>query len=177
MSKVSMKYHYHIHDNDDGSKTIKIFDTVDGEPIEFEAINGWLILAGDMAFDYNDVEPCTCILADCIEYAKEELLEWDVNEVIADAIIKDLAPWFEQYALTEEEYARKRIADFERWIFNRQKSIEENKKYIRQKESEVRIFTAKAEKYINALKEENVEFQADIHKYAETIKALKKTLK
>ena len=177
MSKVNLGHHYSIHTCPDGSKTIRVLDTVDGEPIEFECINGNIIISGDMSFDYDDVEPCEMTLTKCIQYGKEFLMEWLIHEEIADAIINDLTPWFEKYAISEEDDIKRQIADLKRWVGNRKKRIEDNKKAIRIKESEVRVFTAKAEKYINSHKEENVELQADIYRYAERIRTLKSQLK
>lgn len=177
MSIVNLEHHYSILNYPDGSTTIRVHDTVDGEPIEFECINGNIIVSGDMAFDYDDVEPCIMTLEDCKEYGKEFLMEWVIHEEIADAIIKDLIPWFEKYAISEEESINMQIAELKVWIDNRKKRIEDNKKAIRAKESEVRAFNTKAENYIAYHKEENDGLRADISKYANTIKVLKSQLK
>lgn len=177
MSKVSLKHHYSITDSPDGSKVIRVTDTIDGCPVEFDAINGNLFPAGDMSFDYDDIDLCDMTLAECKHYGKEFLIEWEIDEEIADAIIEDLTPWFVEHAISEKEAIRKKIADLKGWIEVREERIESNKRAIFQKESEIRIFTAKAETYITAHKSENDELLADILRFSERIRDLKSQLK
>lgn len=173
MSKVNLGHHYSIHDCPDGSKTIRVLDTVDGEPIEFECINGNIIISGDMSFDYDDVERCEITLAKCIQYGKEFLMEWLIHEEIADAIIKDLIPWFEKYAISEEDAILNEITNLESWIDGRRNTIAD----LMKRNDMHRMTIAEQNRKINENVDRVLAINTDIEKLEEKITTLKSQLK
>ena len=116
---------YTIIHNDDGSCFIEgVYSAATECNIEFDGIKGHLFIS-DMgtSIEEADLEPMT--LTALYEETLNFLNDWEVDEDIATSICDSLAPWFEEYAISESEAIAKRIAELEKWANNRIDRISE----------------------------------------------------
>lgn len=108
INKISLKHGYTLTIEKDDCVSLKI-DRADDEPLEVDGKNGNLMLASDMEA-WFDEEPCEMTLDEIRESTRDWLKDWGVDEDVADAIIYDLTPWFEDYAISVKESVEKKVA-------------------------------------------------------------------
>lgn len=117
-SKISLKHDYTLVINEDGTLNLKARAT-DGEIYEFDGVNGNILDASDMeAYSYS--ESMELPLPELRIAAYKFLKDWNVDEQTTMAIIADLTPWFEQFAVEPhtkdawEEVLEKRVAELKK---------------------------------------------------------------
>lgn len=165
--KISLKHGYTLHFNEDDTLTLKI-ETED-DILEFDGKNGNLLDASSFEeFDeeYKDT------LINMYETTMEFFNDWGVDEETALDICDALTPWWEKYAISEEDAIRKRITELEERIAFRRNGImrkmhdieEENKRIVEMR------------KRIDAYAKYVAELDADIRAYEKTIATLKASL-
>ena len=97
-NKISLKHGYTLTINEDDKVFLKV-ETED-DILEFDGIKGNLMDASDFETHYTDED---------IEYTVTEyrnatlsfLTDWGVDREAAEAIIEELTPWFERYAIKQ----------------------------------------------------------------------------
>ena len=162
-NKISLRNAYNLTIEDD-IVTLKIF--LEDDVLDIEGRNGTLTIAS--AWDEED-EPERMTLEDNLAATKGWLMDWEVDEATAEAVCKDLTPWFEKYSLSEEEKIKQAIAKIEKLIAYRRVGIERKMANI---EADNRLIT-EAKQRIEAEAKKAAELEADIKKYEKTIAELK----
>lgn len=127
-TKINAAYGYSLTISENDIVTIIVTDA-EGERIEFDGKKGNLMIAGDMEAWFED-EDRNATLATMTEYSTKFLADWGVEEDVAKAIAKDLTPWFERYAISDDEATAKEIAELESWIKGRRDTIARKSKVI-----------------------------------------------
>lgn len=155
---------YNLVINDDGTLTLKIF--LEDDVLDIEGKNGNLVIAS--AWDEED-EPERMTLEDNLAATKGWLTDWEVDEATAEAVCKELTPWFEKYSLSETEKIEQTIAKIEKMIAYRRVGIERKMANI---EADNRLII-EAKQRIEAEAKKAAELEADIKKYEKTIAELK----
>lgn len=166
--KISLKHGYMLHFNEDGTFTLKVETKED--TFEFDGTkNGNIIASSDFC---EEDEPFKMTLEDSIESAEEFFKDWGVNEKAAKAIIKDITPWLEKHAISEEEKAIGTISKLERMIAYRREDIRRKMHNIESDNARI----AKANQRIEFETKKVLELNEEIEKYMNTIATLKASL-
>ena len=97
-NKISLKHGYTLTENEDGSIFLKVETWED--TLEFDGIKGNLIDASDFETHYTD-EDIEYTIAEYKSGSLAFLKDWGVDEETAVAIVEELTPWFERYAIEE----------------------------------------------------------------------------
>ena len=163
-NKISLRNAYNLTIDENDTVTLKVF--LEDDVLDISGKNGSLII--DSAWDEEE-EPEQMTLADYIESTKGWLKDWGVDEAAAEAICKDLTPWFERYAMSEAEKIRDTIAKLERMIAYREVSIERKASNIEADNQLIRETRAR----IEADAKKMAELHAEIGRYEQTIAELK----
>lgn len=98
MNKISLKHGYTLTINEDDTLTLKV-ETEEGI-LEFDGIKGNLMDASDFEAHFNE-EETEMTLNEIICGTTEYLKDWEISEEAITAIIEDLTPWFERYAIEQ----------------------------------------------------------------------------
>lgn len=136
-NKISLKNGYTLTINEDDTLTLTV-ENLEGETLEFDGIKGNLMDASDFETHYTD-EDIEYTVAEYKSGSLSFLTDWGVDREAAKAIIEELTPWFERYAIkqpeadawlkvlegrveelrkkteTHEENVHKKIAHFREW--------------------------------------------------------------
>ena len=100
MNKISLKNGYTLTENEDGSIFLKV-ETED-EILELDGIEGNLMAASDFESHLSeDEEPMEFTAAELKNGALSFLEDWGADTETAEAIIEDLAEWFDRYGIEE----------------------------------------------------------------------------
>lgn len=96
---IANSTHNYILDIDENNNvTLKV--VAEREVLEFDGKNGNLMDASDFEAHFNE-EETEMTLNEIIYGTTEYLKDWEISEEAITAIIKDLTPWFEEYAIEE----------------------------------------------------------------------------
>ena len=171
-SRISLAHGYTLLFNEDGTFFLKV-ETED-DILKFDGKNGNIVDAS--SFEEED-EEYRDTLDNLYETAMNFFNDWGVDEDTATAICDHLTPWFEKYAISEEEATLKRIEELKVWIDCRRKCIDERNKWIAEEREQIAKRIAESDKRINQRKDEIVNFQVEIHRLAQQITELKAKLK
>lgn len=98
-NKISLKHGYTLTINEDDTLTLTV-ESFEGETLEFDGIKGNLIDASDFETHYTD-EDIEYTVAEYKSGSLAFLKDWGVDEEVAEAIVEELTPWFERYAIEE----------------------------------------------------------------------------
>lgn len=168
--KINLEYGYTLKINEDDTLVLTVYNN-EGENLKFDGIKGNLMDASDFETHYTGGD---------IEYTAEEykeeslafLTDWGVDAEVAEAIVKRLTPWFEKYAISEEEDIARSIASLENMVLHRREAIKQQMHSI---EVEVETIT-KANQRIEAHTQKVIDLNKDIESYENTIAKLKAVL-
>lgn len=166
-AKISLKHGYILRFFEDDTLYLKV-ETEDNI-LEFDGKNGNLMIASS----FEEFEDYRDTLDNLYETTMNFFNDWGVDEDTATAICDELTPWFEKYAMSEEEKAEETISKLERIIAWRRADIEQRMHSI---DEENRII-AKANEEITYHTEKVLELNKDIERYQKTIATLKASLK
>lgn len=166
-AKISLKHGYILRFLEDDTLYLKV-ETEDNI-LEFDGKNGNLMIASS----FEEFEDYRDTLDNLYETTMNFFNDWGVDEDTATAICDELTPWFEKYAMSEEEKAEETISKLERIIAWRRADIEQRMHSI---DEENRII-AKANEEITYHTEKVLELNKDIERYQKTIATLKASLK
>ena len=183
-SKISLKNGYTLTINEEDKVFLKV-ETED-DILEFDGIKGNLMDGSDFEAHFDE-EETEMTLAELIYGNTEFLKDWGVDEEVVTAIIEELTPWFERYAIKQpeadvwlkvlkdrveqlklkEELHRKNISDeaerFKKWVANASEyDIVDEAMYKAQ------IVTEARETY-RAVWKEYKEAQAEMFRYKEAM--------
>lgn len=165
--KISLKHGYMLHFNEDDTLFLKV--ETEEDTLEFYGKNGNLMIASS----FEEFEDYRDTLINLYETTMEFFNDWGIDEDAALAICDEMTPWFEKYAISEENKVAETISKLERIIAWRRADIEQRMHSI---DEEVKII-AKANKEIAYHTEKVLELNKDIERYQQTIATLKASLK
>lgn len=165
--KISLKHGYKLHFNEDGTFSLEV-ETED-DILEFDGTRNGNIFD---ASSFEEDEPYKMTLEDSIESAEEFFKDWGINEKAAKAIIKDITPWLEKHAISEDEKAIGTISKLERIIAYRREDIRRKMHNI---EADNTLIT-KANQRIEFETKKILELNEEIEKDLNTIATLKASL-
>ena len=141
MNKISLKHGYTLTENEDGSIFLKV-ETADNI-LEFDGKNGNLMDASDFEAHFNE-EETEMTLNEIIYGTTEYLKDWGVDEETTEAIVADLTPWFEEYAI-EEPKADAWLKVLESRVEELKKKTDTSKKAIEETIAKYRRWVASAD--------------------------------
>lgn len=171
--KISLKHGYTLHFNEDDTLSLNI-ETEEYGTIEIEGRKGNLIDASDFEAYLNDEEEdLEMTLEDLICGTTEWLKDFDIDDETIEAICKDLTPWFERYAISEEDAILNKIADLESWIDGRRNTIAD----LMKRNDMHRMTIAEQNRKINENADRVFALHTDIEKLNAEISELKVKLK
>lgn len=169
-TKISLKHGYTLHFNEDDTLFLKV-ETAD-DTLELEGKKGYLYFWSECVDDEDiDASP-KLTLEEMLSYINEYFNDLNVDAETAEAIICDLTPWFERFAISEEEKVAQTIANLENVIAFRRASIERKMHNIN---SDNKLI-AEANERIEADTKKVLELNKEITKYMNIITALKASL-
>ena len=99
-SKISLKNGYTLTIDEEDKVFLKV-ETED-DTLEFDGIKGNLMDASDFESHYTD-EDIEYTVAEYRSGTLSFLTDWGVDREAAEAIIEELTPWFERYAIKQPE--------------------------------------------------------------------------
>lgn len=100
-NKISLKNGYTLTINEDDTLVLTV-ESFEGETLEFDGIKGNLMDASDFETHYTD-EDIEYTVAEYKYGSLEFLTDWGVDKEVAKAIVEELTPWFERYAIKQPE--------------------------------------------------------------------------
>lgn len=100
-NKISLKNGYTLTINEDDTLVLTV-ESFEGETLEFDGIKGNLMDASDFETHYTD-EDIEYTVAEYKYGSLEFLTDWGVDKEVAEAIVEELTPWFERYAIKQPE--------------------------------------------------------------------------
>ena len=162
---------YFIDFNEDGTLSLVVYNK-DSERLEFYGKDGNLIDASS----FEELEEYRDTLDNLYETTMNFFNDWEVDEDTAMAICDALTPWFEKYAISEEDAIRKRITELENWAECRRKCIDERVKWINEECEQITKRIAESSERINQRNNEIANFRTEIDKLTQTIATLKASL-
>lgn len=158
-----------IHEDDTLYLTIK----ADDEIVELEGMKGYLYYYSECV-DEEDIDASPKLtLKEMQDYAREVFSEWNIEEERVEALISDLTPWFENYAISGEEKIAQEIAELEEMIAGRRETI----KNVMHSIEEDNSLIAKVNRRIELNTKEVIGLNSQIDDYEKKIAALKASLK
>lgn len=160
---------YFIDFNEDGTLSLVVYDK-DNERLEFDGKNGNLIEASSFE-ELDDTYRDTLI--NLYEETMNFFNDWNVDEDIALKICDELTPWFEKYALSEEDKVAETIATLEKMIAYRRNDIEQRMRDINADNEIIN----KASTRIKLNTKKVIGLNKQIEEYLNTIATLKASLK
>lgn len=169
-SKINLKYGYSLTIRKDDTLTIVTTDA-EGESIEIDGKNGNLMIASDMEA-WLDSEYSSETLENLLYSAREFFKDWGVESEVAEAIIKELTPWFERHAISEEDAILQTISNIEEVIAFRRDAISRKSHNI---EADNRLIE-EAKNRINEASREAAKLGKEVAEYEKTVAILKAKL-
>lgn len=166
-AKISLKHGYTVRFNEDDTLFLKV--ETEEDTLEFYGKDGNLMIASS----FEEFEDYKDTLINLYETTMNFFNDWNIDEDTALAICDTLTPWFEKYAISEEEKVAETISKLERIIAWRRADIAQRMHSI---DEEVKII-AKANKEITYHTEKVLELNKQIEDYVNTIATLKASLK
>lgn len=165
------EHNYSILTHEDGTLSLTV--KADNEIVELEGTKGYLYYYSECV-DEEDIDASPKLtLEEMQDYAREIFNEWSISAEAIEAIISDLTPWFEKYAISEEGKAEQEIATLEAMIAGRRETI----KHTMRKIESNNALIAKAQKRIELDTKEVLDLNSQIDEYEKKIATLKASLK
>lgn len=169
ITRPEHNYNILIHEDNTLYLTIKAEDEI----VELEGMKGYLYYYSECV-DEEDIDASPKLtLKEMQDYAREILNEWSIDAEAIEAIISDLTPWFEKYAISGEEKVEQEIATLEAMIAGRRETI----KHAMCKIESNNALIAKAQKRIELDTKEVLGLNSQIDEYEKKIAELKASLK
>ena len=166
--KITRSEHdYSILFHEDG--TLYIAVKADDEIVELEGMKGYLFYYSECV-DEDDIDASPRLtLKEMQDYARECFNEWSISEDAIKALIEDLTPWFERFAVSDNERAMDEIRELEERITYRRKRIADCVKSIEKCREEM----AEIEERIGRNTSEVADLNQDIEDMADQIARLR----
>lgn len=161
VNKISLKHGYTLTIDENDMVIIDVDDYT------FEGYKGCIFDAGTWVDELD--EPFQTTLDELIDYADEMLADYGIDGDTIVAILKDLTPWFERYAKTQEEMTAIRITELESWIKGRQQTIAD----LIKRNDMHRLTIEEQNRKIEANTGRILELDAEIKKFEKLIRKLK----
>lgn len=139
-NKISLKHGYTLTINEEDKVFLKV-ETED-DTLEFDGIKGNLMDGSDFESHFDE-EETEMTLAELIYGNTEFLKDWGVDEEVVTAIIEELTPWFERYAIEEpkpdawEKVLEDRVAELKKEEASSKKAISDEARRFREWASNV----------------------------------------
>ncbi len=157
-----------IHEDDTLYLTVK----ADDELVELEGMKGYLFYYSECV-DEEDIEASPKLtLKEMQDYAREVFEEWNIEAERVEALISDLTPWFENYAISEEEKIAQEIAALEEMIAGRTETIKNTMREIEKDNALI----AKVNQHIELNTKKVLGLNNQIEDYEKKIATLKASL-
>lgn len=170
-TKISLSYGYRFTIDEDDTLTLKI-ETADGI-LELEGKKGYLYFWSECV-DEEDIDASPKLTFEQMLYgARECLKDWDVDEETAEAIICDLTPWFNKFAISEAESVATKIEELESWIKGRRETIASCVKSIDRCRHEISVYEERIGYEVSQI----LRLNEDIEDITKRIAELKASLK
>lgn len=115
--KWNSMYGFIIEYYENGTFTLFVKND-DGDDLEFDGKDGNVVISSE-PFD----EPYISTVDEMIDAFGEMLQDWEIDFDTAQAICKELTPWFERFAISESEAIEKEIESLEECIKGRRNTI------------------------------------------------------
>lgn len=161
-----MGANYRIDRHEDGTLLLTV-ENVHGDILTFDGIRGNMMESSDMESYFDEIEeghdPLT--LPESLKYAEEFLTDWEISVEATHRIVDELAPWFAEYAISEEEATREEINKLRYYI-------EARRGVIARRENTVKEYRAKQQVYQARIMEE----RAEIDRIKDGIRDLEKRI-
>lgn len=133
-NKISLKHGYTLTIDENDTVLLKVETEEDN--LEFDGIKGNLMDGSDFESHYTD-EEFEYTVAEYKSGSLSFLTDWGVDEEAAEAIVKDLTPWFERYAISEEDAIERDIKKYLSYANVRRERIKECAQRIRECRNEI----------------------------------------
>lgn len=157
-----------IHEDDTLYLTVK----ADDEIVELEGMKGYLFYYSECV-DEEDIEASPKLtLKEMQDYAREVFEEWNIEAERVEALISDLTPWFENYAISGEEKIAQEIAALEEMIAGRTETIKNTMREIEKDNALI----AKVNQHIELNTKKVLGLNNQIEDYEKKIATLKASL-
>lgn len=169
-AKISLKHGYILRFFEDDTLYLKV-ETEDNI-LEFDGKNGNLMIASS----FEEFEDYRDTLDNLYETTMNFFNDWGVDEDTATAICDELTPWFEKYAISEEEATLKKIEELQAWVDCRLECINERTKWIAEEREQIAKRIAESDKRIEQRRDEIASFIDGVNRLTKQIAELKASL-
>ena len=150
-SKISLQNGYTLTINEDDTLVLTV-ESFEGETLEFDGIKGNLMDASDFESHYAD-EDIEYTVAEYKYGSLEFLTDWGVDKKVAEAIVEELTPWFQRYAVDQP------TADA--WLKVLEDRVEELRKKTEMHEDNVNKAIAQFKEWVSAATDFDIYYGAE----------------